>query len=353
VSAAPKKELELEEHATISAHLWHYGPDRRAEVLRRLGVPPEVWEAEDRRHTAAIGEELSREESGLAERFGATAGAVKRRLRKDNPPIESIGAAPEPHAAEAAPSAAAATPALVEEAPPPPPPPAPVPAAAPHPVEIPSFLRKQESPALSPVAVASPPAIVPPPVAPPGMASPAAPVTPEPLGTLPVFVLPRSVSIPFHPSTPAEPAAAAAEHAKAHAEAVQGPAKPARAAVGETVGPADLAAVMKRVLPFGGAPPANEPAAEQASSPAPAAAETAPPPRLSVEQYASLHEELRLAGDRAPEVLRRYGLTPVQKAAVDGYWQQQFHAQPTTFLAWERARATYRAWLLKQRGGSG
>ena len=169
----------------------------------------------------------------------------------------------------------------------------------------------------------------------------------------------------------------AVENAKRHAAEVQGPAKTGQALSGETVSPSDLAGILKRVMPFppavsvappdptpsasaqGGkalvsSAPAVSPAAPATiSAPAtpplaPAAVAPAGPRAFTLEQYASLCEDLAQAGPRAEEVLRRYGLTAQERRAVDEHWATRFQAQPTSFLAWEAARKTYSEWLKRQ-----
>lgn len=329
-------DMDIETYAAAAAHLWHYGPSRSAEVLERLGIAHDAWAAADSRYTRDMADELAREESTTSDRFGPAASAVKKRLRQENPPIESLRPLLEPpaHPESVRRGKATVAPTSVDVAPtrpaqPEPPPPPSVPARS---IDVPSFLRAAE---------AAPPLPSPPPAAelPPAAAPSAAP----PLGTLPVFILPASQLLPFAGSkTPSEVVQ------RAKAEAVKSPPHQASPPIGETIAPSDLAAVMQRVMPFPvKAPPAapSTPAAT-AASPPPGVA----PPTLTLEQYASLCEDLRTAGDRGAEVLRRYGLSKEAKRAVDDHWQRQFQLQPTTFLAWERARSTYRAWLSKRQG---
>ena len=74
------------------------------------------------------------------------------------------------------------------------------------------------------------------------------------------------------------------------------------------------------------------------------------PPRLTLEQHASLTVELAAAPERLVEALRRYGLTPVQKRDADLHYQERFAADPVLREAWELACRTYREWLLAQPG---
>jgi hypothetical protein len=351
-------DLDIETYAAAAAHLWHYGPSRSAEVLERLGIAQDAWAAADSRYTREMADELAREESTTADRFGLAASAAKKRLRQETPPIESLGTLLEPPAqpenvrrekATVAPASIDVAPTLPAQPEPQPPPS--VPARS---IEVPSFLRAAE---------AAPPQPPPPPAI--ELRPAAAPSAGPPLGTLPVFILPSSKSLPFAGSkTPSE----VVQRAKAQAEAVKSPPNQASAPIGETIAPSDLAAVMQRVMPFSSkappatasptpatpsiakTPPAPSPSAPTATAAAPSPPPGVAPPTLTLEQYASLCEDLRTAGDRGAEVLRRYGLSEEAKRAVDDHWQRQFQLQPTTFLAWERARSTYRAWLSKRQG---
>ncbi|MEZ4296125.1 MAG: hypothetical protein R3B70_14225 [Polyangiaceae bacterium] len=146
---------------------------------------------------------------------------------------------------------------------------------------------------------------------------------------------------------------AAVENAKRHAEEVQKPAA-GRAPIGGTVEADELAAVMRRVMPFpGGAGKAPSGAAAlpavPAGRPGGGTGQAAGPRNFTLEQYASLCEELGAAGSRAGEVLARYGVSEEERRALDAHWGRVFQGQPEMRAAWERARATYRAWLSQRR----
>lgn len=361
--------IEIEVYGEASAHIWHFGPARTDEILRRLGISSQSWQAANGRYTAELAHEISREETVLTERFVLAAGRVQRRLKVENPAIESIGPldehaldedrtpsrpVPSPDVEPALPLSAVA--------------PEPPPVMASPPTAVPSFLRiagKLQPPSYASAAALDPPQ--------PAIASPLprieSPRPAAPLGTLPVFILPSAISLPFARQAPQ---ATAVESAKAHAAAVQGPGRSGTAPIGETVAPSDLAAVMQRVMPFASGAGRQTPGAPAPATPAPASPprprvdapgirsrEAPPAPRahdassvsplapamLSLEQYASLHEDLVAAGERGAEVLQRYGLSLEHKRTVDDHWQRQFQLQPSTHAAWERARATYRTWL--------
>lgn len=190
-------------------------------------------------------------------------------------------------------------------------------------------------------------------------------------------VAPKGPALPFQPEALGG-ARAAVERAIAHGDAVQGP-RPATGGgpVGATT--ADVSAALRALpaTPFEGGAAPPKPAAADAVVPegmrgflgitetqdavggarrpatpfeaiAPPAPLTAPP--LSLEQYASLCVEAALHPARLPEILRRYHLTAEQRPALDAHWQGRIAGDPAVRAAWERACATYRQWLLEQRG---
>jgi hypothetical protein len=104
--------------------------------------------------------------------------------------------------------------------------------------------------------------------------------------------------------------------------------------------------------------PKNLPPAASArrAEPAPAPPQAAPPaspttpapaPRLSLEQYASLCVELGLYPDRAALTLKRYGVSPAQKDALNRYYHAALAADPALRDRWEAACRTYRDWLIQ------
>jgi hypothetical protein len=149
---------------------------------------------------------------------------------------------------------------------------------------------------------------------------------------------------------------AAIESARRHAEEVQGPAKSGASFAGATVDGFDLASILKRPVPFGPGAASSPPVSAGASAPvapsppvAPVAPSTSVRP-FTLEQYASLCEDIAFSGGHAAEVLARYGITEAERRALDDHWTALFQKQPMTFLSWQSARATYRAWVRKQRG---
>jgi hypothetical protein len=66
---------------------------------------------------------------------------------------------------------------------------------------------------------------------------------------------------------------------------------------------------------------------------------------LTLEQYASLCVELERCDGRVGAVLARYRLTDLDKAALDRHYQAAFAQRPEEWQAFQRARATYEAWL--------
>jgi hypothetical protein len=71
---------------------------------------------------------------------------------------------------------------------------------------------------------------------------------------------------------------------------------------------------------------------------------------LSLEQYASLCVELAVVPGESEEVLRRYQITAEQRKALDDHWQRRIAADPTVWMAFDRAYAAYKAWFVASRG---
>jgi hypothetical protein len=85
-------------------------------------------------------------------------------------------------------------------------------------------------------------------------------------------------------------------------------------------------------LPFGAAPDPSSPSG------------------LSLEQYASLCVEVAVEPAQAGDVLLRYGLTSELQRALDGHWQRRIAAEPTVWMAFNRAYAAYKTWFVASRG---
>lgn len=317
-----------------------------------MGVDAEGFGRAEKEHDQSIGEELKREESALAERFARSASATRRRLKAESPPLESLGPR-----LDMAPPVTATRPEAPpsHEAPPLPAPAEVVSAPAPSsastspgaPAALPSFMAAAARPA--------PPLPPSPPVAPPAVIA-TAPVRTE--GTLPVLILPN-MAVPFAAGD--KGGEHAVLRAKDHAAETQGPGRPPAALSGETVAPSDLAAVLKRVMPsgWGGrwrpSAPARPPVATPVSpaSSAPSASTARAISSFTMERYASLCEDLSATSDPAEVAsLLRYRLSAEDWRGLDAYWQGVFRERPAVVAEWERARATYRAWLAHQRGRS-
>jgi hypothetical protein len=322
--------LDLERYAVVLAHTCYFPPDDLAELLVRLDVAPEDWEAACNGWRAALAEEVRCEETRLALEFGSFFSATRRRLKRERPALSSIGSLPEgtDTAAEAAgaSSAPAAEPALIAPAIPPI-------SMAPR-VELPSYMLAATAPTTSPVvprALASAPfpRTTPVPAPPPR-------INPAPLdlrGTSMSLDLPRRAALPFQAGGAPEQVLA---DVIARMTAAQGalPAegeKPPRAHLGETVGVAPLP--VGKVLPF-----AAGTTKDGGLTVAPA---------LSIERYASLCVELAATPGNAAQTLRRYQLSEPEWVALDAYWKARFSREPEARSAWESARAAYRAWLAR------
>ncbi|WP_437580666.1 hypothetical protein [Sorangium sp. So ce887] len=104
------------------------------------------------------------------------------------------------------------------------------------------------------------------------------------------------------------------------------------------VSPGPPSAPASRPVPPAGAPAAAAKAADGAAG---------GPVQFSLEQYASLTVDLALEPERAPETLRRYGLTPAQRTLVDATWTARLAQNPAERSAFEAACGSYRAWRLR------
>jgi hypothetical protein len=65
--------------------------------------------------------------------------------------------------------------------------------------------------------------------------------------------------------------------------------------------------------------------------------------QFTVQRYADLCMDLFESTDGEEGVLRKYGITALQKAEVDAYWTQRMSADTALWLAWDRACAERRA----------
>jgi hypothetical protein len=70
-------------------------------------------------------------------------------------------------------------------------------------------------------------------------------------------------------------------------------------------------------------------------------------PLLTLEQYASLTVELMLDSGHAQETLRRYHLTPSQRALLDSAWKEVLASNSNLRSAFDKACRTYHAWKIR------
>jgi hypothetical protein len=290
--------LSLDRYAEVLAHTVYFGPAAKAEVLARLGVDATVWIASGKRWLDGLMAEAAEDEHPVTNGFAAAYTPVQKRLKADQPTLESLGPLPEPIApldvvAVAALPAASAPVAETET---------PVPVVA----EVPTFVLVAALPAVPPAVPAF-----------------------SGRSTVLAFDPPRPAApeeaMPFLTSGRSDPERVLA-NAVAHAESVQGPRAVSPKPVGSATAFAPNAPPAASSLPFHPAPGA------------PAAA-------LTLEQYASLCIDLEVYAARADEVLARYRLTGAQKAALDAHFQELLARKPMEWLAFERARASYKVWL--------
>jgi hypothetical protein len=150
---------------------------------------------------------------------------------------------------------------------------------------------------------------------------------------------PRAVAEPAREELPKRPAPALGGTSLS-VSAPQGPTLPFTASSQGDVPPATRENKLARTRVF------ELPEHLRAKSPA-APSVPAPPPivPLTLAQYASLCVELAAAPNRGAEILARYRLTTPQRDHLDRHFQERFTREPAVRAEWERACATYRAWL--------
>jgi hypothetical protein len=354
--------LTIERYAFILAHTLHFTPDDSPEVLARLGITPEDWEAAAKGWRTAMAAEVRREENARIMAFGAAFSVARARLREDRPELSSLGPLPEERALGkaggeivGAPGKPSAEDTIS----------APMMSATPRTSRTSEASDEPEDEGRMPQAASpmrgnflagstmdAPPANAPSswvsfPKSPIQLAHPA----PSPLGgTSPLLDVPRGEVLPFAKGAapPDLPTASSADSAELK------PLPRAPEGLGET----SLSLDVPRgpVLPFPSALPLPPPpGSSRASPPAaslPAASPLAAPP-LSIERHASLCVELTVAPDRTQETLVRYRMTPEAKALADAYWKSRFEQDPEVRRTWEQAYNAYYAWLLSSGGKRG
>jgi hypothetical protein len=138
---------------------------------------------------------------------------------------------------------------------------------------------------------------------------------------LPAGVREQMAALPFKPPQPGKPGAARTQ---------QVPVMPAPG-FGETAAPGDDS-IAKAVaaLPFTSTVGAG----------------VVPFPRLTLEQYASLHAELAVRPERSGETLLRYHvLHEAARGALDEHWRKQFADHPEARATFEGMLAQFTGWL--------
>ncbi len=62
-----------------------------------------------------------------------------------------------------------------------------------------------------------------------------------------------------------------------------------------------------------------------------------PVQQFTIQRYAELCADLIASAGEHDDVLKRYRITPLQKAELDAYWTQRMSEDPDIWLAWDRA----------------
>lgn len=86
--------LDVEALARTLAHITHYPPEHRAEVLRRLGCTPAELDEALATHPKAISGGVERGDRSLAQRFDGAFRGEKQRLAAEAPPLEKVAPLP-------------------------------------------------------------------------------------------------------------------------------------------------------------------------------------------------------------------------------------------------------------------
>lgn len=265
----------LERYAEVLAHLLYFKEAKPSAVLERLGVDAGDWASADRTWSKAIGDELKREDTTLAQRLSDALTPPQRRLKETQPTLEMIG----PLGPEGPP---ATDPSPPPEAPP-------VVEAPPEPMPVPVV----QVPTCALVANAPQPM---PPFEPP------APPLSKPID-LGATMEPRISPLLAEPVLPFRPADAP----------TRGPSQP-EAAAKAPVKKSGTTAVLP-VLDFSGAKalPFVEGAAPKRSATAP-----------QIERYAWLVATFRKAAPAdLPATLARFGLTTESRKELEAQWAKR------------------------------
>lgn len=146
--------------------------------------------------------------------------------------------------------------------------------------------------------------------------------------------VPRGLPLPFAPAgTPSEALARAVKEAIQ----VQGPKRASPdASLAATAALVDLGAILQ-ALPFAkGAPAGSDLSASAALS---------GPPKLTLEQHASLCVEIAQSPARTIETLARYRITSQEKVVLDQHYRDRIAADPEVRATWERSYQSYHVWL--------
>lgn len=290
--------LSLDRYAELAAVIGQFGPERRAEVLARMGVHFGDYEVTVEKWTEAFDAELAHAKTGLSLRFTLALSRAWDRLRTERPSLDSLG--PLPRAADldpAPPALEAQAPAISGSE---------CPAPPIHVLQAPNT-RPFDAPCL----VSGPRAL-------PNTLHDSVQVVGKGAG-----LLVETAGPPMEP-----PPSALPFRARGH-----DPTEAERAMVFEAPRPTPAGFL-----------------GETALAPTSSSVPSLPPlppgtPALTLEQYTSLRVELSVFNDRIPAVLTRYGVTPSGREALDAHWRVRFAEDPGSRLLFARAYAQYIAWL--------
>ena len=125
---APGTDLPLGRYAEALATILHYHPEQAAEVVARLGLTAEAWEAAEKAWTEVLTCPGNRTDGAIALEFTSVFARTRKRLGVTKPKIAKIGPLPiAPPAVQALPARVAAVPEPARAA------------------ELPSYLREEQA----------------------------------------------------------------------------------------------------------------------------------------------------------------------------------------------------------------
>jgi hypothetical protein len=322
--------LSIERYAEISAHIAYFKGVPARQILDCLDVDEVAWKRAHATWQRTMAAEIQEEQAPHVQKMGLVFQDTRKRLVDERATVDSIRRARAPVVAPVDNDAGAAT------------------------LGEPSVSVDCEAGAMREASLLALPKPAP---APPSyLVAAATGVSSERIGEQPSYT---SVESPSRPEAPPEPELA---HPPAMVVSAtpQGTSPGRRKAPPKTT-PIDLEAVNRPALPFSSPAPApvqpplirgegnrvKDPQRGEAGTTARRSdsGSDAPPPQLTLQQYASLCVELNFRPEHAVQTLARYGLSLETRAAIDATWKARLARDPALRDAFSKACSTYHAFL--------